>query len=103
MTSHISRWPTVRDITGLSRSTIRRLESEGSFPQRVQLGRNSVGWYLTEIEAWCASRRSAPTALDKPEWTRAPRNRETIPETGKEIRVHRPSEPGLDVDHEVRK
>jgi predicted DNA-binding transcriptional regulator AlpA len=38
--------------TGLSRTTLWRLERKGSFPTRVQLGLNSVGWRVEEIDAW---------------------------------------------------
>jgi predicted DNA-binding transcriptional regulator AlpA len=31
--------------------------SDGDFPQRIQLGANSVGWYEDEIDAWVASRK----------------------------------------------
>ena len=35
---------------------IARLEKEGEFPKRVQLGPCRVAWYRSEIEAWIASR-----------------------------------------------
>lgn len=50
------RWPQVRAITGLSRSTVWRLESAGRFPRRRQLGANSVGWLEGEVEQWARSR-----------------------------------------------
>ena len=42
--------------TGLSRTTIWRLERAGNFPQRIRLGAASVGWSAEEIDAWLASR-----------------------------------------------
>jgi prophage regulatory protein len=33
-----------------------RLERDGQFPHRVQLGPHTVAWYEDEVEAWCASR-----------------------------------------------
>lgn len=33
-----------------------RLERDGQFPHRVQLGPHAVAWYEDEVEAWCASR-----------------------------------------------
>ena len=56
------RWPRVRQLTGLSRSTIWRLEKNGQFPARRKLSANSVGWSLIELQAWMQS-RSAATAL----------------------------------------
>lgn len=45
-----------RAITGLSRSQCMRLEREGLFPRRRKLGKNSVGWILSELETWITSR-----------------------------------------------
>lgn len=38
--------------TGLSDVTIWRLEHQGQFPRRVQLGGNSIGWLSHEVDAW---------------------------------------------------
>jgi len=43
-------------ITGLSASTLWRLESEGDFPSRIHLGTKSVGWRRSEVEQWLATR-----------------------------------------------
>lgn len=48
----ILREPEVLEITALSRATIWRKEQDGTFPRRVRLGDNSVGWYSDEIEDW---------------------------------------------------
>jgi prophage regulatory protein len=50
------RWYEVRERTGLSRSTIWRLEGSGMFPRRRQLGGNSVGWVEAEIQEWLERR-----------------------------------------------
>lgn len=42
--------------TGLSLSTIYRLEQNGGFPRRRVLGPNSVGWLASEINDWLTSR-----------------------------------------------
>lgn len=42
----------VRELTSLSRSTVWRLEKEGKFPLRRQLGRKSVVWFESEILRW---------------------------------------------------
>jgi prophage regulatory protein len=62
MQNEFLRWPRVRQLTGLSRSTVWRLEKNGQFPARRKLSANSVGWSLIELQAWMQS-RSAATAL----------------------------------------
>ncbi len=49
----------LRQLTGLSYTTIWRLEREGAFPARIRLSRSSVGWRRSEIEAWLAARPKA--------------------------------------------
>jgi prophage regulatory protein len=52
----------MRDLTsdyGLSPATVYRWISEGSFPQPIRLGRNSVAWKGEEIEEWVRSRPRA--------------------------------------------
>jgi prophage regulatory protein len=50
------RWPEVRQRTGLSRSTIWRLELEGGFPRRVQLSPGTIGWAEADVEDWLRDR-----------------------------------------------
>jgi prophage regulatory protein len=50
------RFQDVLLLTGLSRSTIWRLERKGGFPKRIRLGQNSIGWAEAEILAWLSSR-----------------------------------------------
>lgn len=50
------RWPKVKSLTGLSRTTVWRLESCLDFPPRRQLGKKSVAWLQSEITAWMDSR-----------------------------------------------
>ncbi len=54
----ILRLTLVTSLTGLSRSSIYRHERAGSFPPRVRLGANSVGWREADIVAWLESRPS---------------------------------------------
>jgi prophage regulatory protein len=56
VSKRIIRKPGVRQKTGLSDSTIWRLEKAGEFPLRVQLSLNAVGWYEHEIDAWLEQR-----------------------------------------------
>lgn len=41
----------IKQITGLSPSTIWRLEAEGSFPKRRKVG-HCVGWMYEEVETF---------------------------------------------------
>lgn len=61
MQNEFLRWPRVRQLTGLSRSTIWRLEKNGQFPARRKLSANSVGWSLIELQAWMQSCNAAAT------------------------------------------
>ena len=54
----ILRWPEVRALVQLSRSTITRLEQRGEFPRRVHLSRSSVGWIDAQIDGWLRQRLS---------------------------------------------
>ena len=49
---NILRLPTVKQRTGLSRSTIYLRISEGNFPRPVSLGGRAVGWIESEINDW---------------------------------------------------
>ncbi|KIE42487.1 helix-turn-helix transcriptional regulator [Geobacter anodireducens] len=46
-------------MTGLSKTTLWRLERAGEFPARHQLSNGRVGWRRSDVEAWCASRQRA--------------------------------------------
>lgn len=50
----------LREIVPLADSTIYEMEQRGEFPQRFALSPRCVVWDLAEVEAWLASRRSAP-------------------------------------------
>lgn len=48
----IVRAKELHELTGLSRTTIWRMERKGEFPSRVPLSGNSVGWRYSEIMEW---------------------------------------------------
>lgn len=50
------RRPEVRQISGLSDSTIDRLEKLGDFPRRCRIGPRSVGWPESQVIAWLENR-----------------------------------------------
>ena len=58
----ILRLPAVQLKTGLSRSTIYRLEADGEFPKRIRLGKNSVGWALAEVDEYLGNLSRASDA-----------------------------------------
>ncbi|MGH8591436.1 MAG: helix-turn-helix transcriptional regulator [Gammaproteobacteria bacterium] len=49
----------VKELTGLSRTTIWRLERSGGFPHRVQLSPSRVGWSRDEVGMWMETRKAA--------------------------------------------
>ena len=55
------RWPTVHEVSALSRVTVWRMERDGTFPRRRQLAANSVGWLKSEVDAWVDSRAKVTT------------------------------------------
>lgn len=63
-TDVIIRKPEIRKITGLSDSTIWRLEKAKKFPQRRRISSTACGWLLSEVLAWVRSRPSAEGKSD---------------------------------------
>jgi len=59
MATAILRLPTVKNRTGLSRSSIYLKMSEGTFPVPINLGPRSIGWIESEIEEWIQERIEA--------------------------------------------
>jgi len=53
------RLPEVRRLTGLSRSTVYRLEKQGRFVARLRLGERATAWRLDEVMAWIEARPRA--------------------------------------------
>lgn len=46
----------VCEMTGLSYSTIYRMEKAGRFPRRVKLGQQAVGWRMADVVTWMDTR-----------------------------------------------
>lgn len=53
------RLPAVMDTTGLSRSSIYAMMSQGAFPHPVRLGKRLVAWPESAISKWLSERASA--------------------------------------------
>lgn len=61
----VLRLPSVKERTGLARSTLYLRIAAGSFPKPIGLGGRAVGWLESEVEEWIAARiaeRNPPTA-----------------------------------------
>jgi prophage regulatory protein len=50
------RLPKVKHYTGLSTSTIWRLEREEQFPRRIRIGKRAVAWLKSDIKHWIENR-----------------------------------------------
>jgi len=46
------RLPEVLERVPFGKTTLYRLQGEGSFPQSIQLGSNSVAWVSSHIDMW---------------------------------------------------
>jgi prophage regulatory protein len=55
----ILRLREVKAKTGLSRSTIYRLETRNQCPRRLKLGEHASGWLEAEWDNWIAERMAA--------------------------------------------
>ena len=71
------RAPEVQMLTGLSRSTIWRLEAKGQFPKRHKLSVRAAGFVRSEIMNWLSSRDGyRPTNAGESPWQlKAPANK----------------------------
>lgn len=45
----------IEEVSGLSKTTIWRLEQVGKFPKRRKIGEGCVGWLYSEIKEWSNS------------------------------------------------
>lgn len=60
MYQKIIRLPAVKEITGLSRSSIYLRMSNGEFPKSISLGGGrAIGWLEADIEQWLDERIAA--------------------------------------------
>lgn len=51
-------------LTGLSRSTIWKLENNGDFPERITLSKRSIRWIESEVMQWVSVRMRIPIEQD---------------------------------------
>ncbi len=52
MTQKLLRLSSVKEQTGLSRSSIYAAVAEGSFPPAVPIGKRAVAWIEEEVQNW---------------------------------------------------
>lgn len=55
----ILRIPRAVEMTGLSRTTLWRLERDGKFPRRVRLSERIVGFKEADVRRWIEERECA--------------------------------------------
>ncbi len=55
--NQIIRAPEVIAMVGMSRTTLWRMEREGTFPKRLQLSTRNVGWKRASVEQWIQERK----------------------------------------------
>lgn len=65
MSHTILRLPIVKSRTGLSRSTLYLLMSEGKFPKPLPLGTRAVGWLESDVQDWVEHRIKARNGSDQ--------------------------------------
>ena len=70
-------WSQVKIISGLSRTTVWRLQRSGDFPAAVQVSPNRVGWWQSDLLEWKRSRtpRRLPEPRKVPAEAERPRER----------------------------
>lgn len=56
--NRLIRLPEVMRLTGLSRSLIYLLISQGTFPQQIELNKRTAAWLESEILFWIEERIS---------------------------------------------
>jgi prophage regulatory protein len=56
MGNKVLRLKAVKDLTGLSRSSIYAMIKNREFPSNISLGSRSVGWLESDIQKWIDSR-----------------------------------------------
>ena len=89
-------WSQVKIIAGLSRTTVWRMQRTGDFPAAVQVSRNRVGWWQSELLAW--KRARTPRRLPEPRAVPPPpsaarRSQPDTPQREQGIAVETPARP----------
>jgi prophage regulatory protein len=56
----VLRFPEVKRLTGLSRTTIMGAGKSGRFPKHIQISARAVGWFESHITAWLDALAKGP-------------------------------------------
>ena len=56
----IMRTDECEHMTGLSESTIWRLEQQGEFPRRRRISKHAIGWLESQVQKWIRERDEVP-------------------------------------------
>jgi len=56
----ILRCKDVMSLTGLSRSTLYAMMSEGTFPASIKLSKRAVGWRASVVQTWLEDKTRQP-------------------------------------------
>lgn len=65
MNHKILRLPVIKELTGLSRSSIYLRISNGEFPSSISLGGLAVGWLEADIESWLDEKILSSQSIEK--------------------------------------
>lgn len=63
--NHILRLNQVKEICGISRSTLYALLQRGEFPAPISLGARAIGWFASDVNEWVVSRPPAGPSVRK--------------------------------------
>ena len=59
------RLEAVKDLTGLSRSSIYKFMDDGKFPKKINLGVRAVAWSESSIQDWIEGRIADSCSADE--------------------------------------
>jgi len=62
-TDRVVRFNELRTITGLSRSSIWRLQRNNSFPNSIRISKRACGWLLSDILTWLEKTKKRSSEL----------------------------------------
>jgi prophage regulatory protein len=53
------RWPKVKQVVGMGRTTVFLLYKDGKFPKPFKISKGSIAWRSDEVMAWMEARDRA--------------------------------------------
>ena len=80
MMDRVLRFPEVKRLTGLSRTTIWEQEKAGRFPRHIQISPRAVGWLESHISSWLEALANGPAEqmVPHPNLRAVPTNRTNV-------------------------